>query len=213
MSSRLKQHDILCLEDLVRAIEDCYTTKEETGGFKAEAHSVTHCCDWKGFVTGDSDYEEPEEEDVIVDPLEKVPLFAAIKNMAHYHQFLVSKHADGKVRVQARQHAEYDPSRGPSTDFSQGGPGVEVLLRLPFQRAPNIVRPKPLTPDDLDSLRRVVKTFESTNHPMWNQKPGLKEYWLQVLREQEAICSGSQPFLAAPPNCYRELLPYDAFGK
>lgn len=107
----LKRKDVLSLAELIAAIEGCFTAE---GGLKPAAALVEHVCDYKRWLTGVGDYEDPGAEDLLV-PVEETmsdehtqqqqqggvfqatPQFTDISNTSYHHQFKIFKNDAGKV--------------------------------------------------------------------------------------------------------------------
>ena len=199
-------------------IEDCYT---EESGLKPSAALVEHCCDWKRFLTGDGDFEDPDtdltEEDLFGDNNQEqhhqqqfndTPLFTDIHNTSYHHQFKIFKHPEsGKVVVQARPHAEPRKHWEPEE-------GIEVLSRLPDEEAPFILQPKPLKDDDCNALFAVRSTFEDTGHTAYLDRPDVRQYWKDQEEYQQGLReNGLKGAHEAPQDFYKVLVPYHSYGK
>jgi hypothetical protein len=208
----LRQCDTLTLDELIRIVEQCFTTLEQS--LKPKAFFVQHCCDWKRFVTGNGDYEDPEdvEEETQEPPahafahaFEAAPLFSDISNISFHHQFKISK-VNGKVVVQGRAQVKPKGLWSPKE-------GCEVLLRLPDEECPFIIQPKPLKDDDWTALKAVRRTFEKTNNIAYATNPEIKEFWENEEKYQEKLRQGLQPTNTAPQDFYKVLLRHDSYGK
>jgi hypothetical protein len=191
----------------MKVIEECFTTANQ--GLKPKAFLVQHCCDWKRYLTGNGDYEDPEnlveETQEPVDIFQAAPLFQDISNITFHHQFKISR-VNGKVVVQARPNVKpaglWEPKEG-----------CEVLLRLPDQECPFIIQPKPLKDDDMAALRAVRRTFEKTNHIAYKTDAEVKEFWENEEQYQEKLRKGQQPTTSAPQDFYKVLHRHDSYGK
>lgn len=176
---------------------------------KPKAFLVQHCCDWKRYLTGNGDYEDPEEEEEETqeqpDIFQPAPVFQDISNISFHHQFKISR-VNGKVVVQARPQVK---PRG----LWEPKEGCEVLLRLPDQECPFIIQPKPLKDDDWTALRAVRRTFEKTNNISYATNPEVKEFWENEEKYQEKLRKGLQPTNNAPQDFYKVLLRHDSYGK
>jgi hypothetical protein len=208
LATRLRNvAEVLTIVALVKCIEECYTSSDEEK-HKPTAYLVQHCYDWKRFLTGDGDYEDPavdDEEETLQAVFQATPLFTDIQNTSGYHQFKISKMGD-KVVVQARENAT------PKKEW-QPEEGCEVLTRLPDEEMPFIIQPKPLKEEEMKALRQVPATFEKSGSVSYASDDLVKEFWEKEVKYQESLLTGLQPANRAPSDVYKHLVRHDSCGK
>lgn len=201
----------------MEVIESCFTTEE---GFKPGVSVIDHCADYKRWLSGKGDYEDPEvvpvedQDDVLLaqqqaQAFQATPLFSDIHNTSFHHQFKIFRHTStGKVVVQARANAEPRKHWEPEE-------GVEVLHRLPDEECPFIIQPKAFKDEDWKALQAVSTTFKKCGHLGYSQSEEVQQFWQTQEEYQKKLraADGLLPACSAPQGFFKKLRAHDSHGK